>query len=161
MLEQVASALNRRDYPTAAKLIAALVAQQLPSRGWRLYRLGQMGELEFYRDQLQQAQIPCFCVSQHDTQQVYIFRVSHFQSFHPQPTIVCTDDRSELRTFNFNWSEVTQLVTGMLPIFEEVVEIDARNRTYRKPKILDYVYIYDLQLRDWLPRATPAHRSTH
>ena len=26
---------------------------QLPSRGWRLYRLGQMGELEFYRDQLQ------------------------------------------------------------------------------------------------------------
>ena len=257
MLEQVASALNRRDYPTAARLIAALVAQrpddhqvqlyaaqlqeatnkldnalemyrlllqhainikitsearqgiqrveqlqaqiqanaltlaqagiedniepgllvlepmspehkqvvaqrfatimnldpysarlQLPSRGWRLYRLGQMGELEFYRDQLQQAQIPCFCVSQHDTQQVYIFRVSHFQFFHHQPTIVCTDDRSELRTFNFNWSEVTQIVTGMLPIFEEVVEIDARNRTYRKPKILDYVYIYDLQLRD-------------
>lgn len=121
---------------------------QLPSRGWRLYRLGQMGELEFYRDQLQQAQIPCFCVSQHDTQQMYTFRVSHFQAFHPQPTIVCTDDRAELRTFNFNWSEVTQIVTGMLPIFEEVVEIDARNRTYRKPKILDYVYIYDLQLRD-------------
>lgn len=257
MLEQVASALNRRDYPTAARLIAALVAQrpddhqvqlyaaqlqeatnkldnaleiyrlllqhainikitsearqgirrieqlqtqiqanaltvaqagiedniepgflvlepispehkqvvvqkfatimnldpysarlQLPSRGWRLYRLGQMGELEFYRDQLQQAQIPCFCVSQHNTQQMYIFRVSHFQSFHPNATIVCTDARSELRTFNFNWSEVTQLVTGMLPIFEEVVEIDARNRTYRKPKILDYVCIYDLQLRD-------------
>ena len=121
---------------------------QIPSRGWRLYRLGQMGELEFYRDRLQQAQIPCFCVSQHNTQQVYIFRVSHFQSFHPQLAIVCTDDRAELRTFNFNWSEVTQIVTGMLPIFEEVVEIDARNRTYRKPKILDYVYIYDLQLRD-------------
>ncbi|WP_373547007.1 tol-pal system YbgF family protein [Chamaesiphon sp.] len=121
---------------------------QLPSRGWRLYRLGQMGELEFYRDRLQQAQIPCFCVSQHDIQQMYIFRVSHFQSFHPQPTIVCTDDRAELRTFNFNWSEVTQIVTGILPIFEEVVEIDARNRTYRKPKILDYVQICDLQLRD-------------
>ena len=121
---------------------------QLPSRGWRLYRLGQMGELEFYRDRLQQASIPCFCGSQHDTQQIFVFQVSHFQSFHPQAKIVCTDDRSESRTLNFDWSEVTQIVTGMLPIFEEVVEIDNRNRTYRKPKILDYVHICDLQLRD-------------
>jgi hypothetical protein len=121
---------------------------QLPSRGWRLYRIGPMGELEFYRDQFLQAGIPCFCVTQHDTQQMYTFNVSHFQSFYPKATIVCTDDRSELRTFNFNWSEVTQIVTGMLPIFEEVMEIDARNRTHRKPRTLDYVNICDLQLRD-------------
>jgi hypothetical protein len=120
---------------------------QLPSRGWRLYRVGAMGELEFYRDRLQQADIPCFCVSQHDTQQMFVFQVSHFQSFHPQGSIVCMDDRSELRTFNFNWSEVTQIVTGMVPIFEEVMEIDAHNRTHRKPRILDYVQICDLQLR--------------
>ena len=120
---------------------------QLPSRGWRLYRLGQMGELQFYRDRLLAAEIPCFCVSQHDTQQMFVFQVGHFQSFHPQGSIVCTDDRGEMRTFNFNWSDVSQIVTGMLPIFEEVVEIDARNRTLRKPKILDYVYICDLQLR--------------
>ncbi len=121
---------------------------QLPSRSWRLYRLGQMGELEYYRERLQQAQIPCFCVSQREIQQMYVFQVGHFQSFHPQATIVCSDDRAEQRTLNFNWSEVTQIVTGMLPIFEEVVEIDSRNRTYRKPKILDYIHIYDLQLRD-------------
>ena len=121
---------------------------QLPSRGWRLYRLGQMGELQFYRDRLRAAEIPCFCISQHDTQQMFVFQVGHFQSFHPQGEIVCTDDRAELRTFNFNWSEVTQIVTGMLPIFEEVMEIDAYNRTFRKPKILDYVHICDLQLRD-------------
>jgi tetratricopeptide (TPR) repeat protein len=121
---------------------------QLPSRGWRLYRLGKMGELEFYRDRLLAAEVPCFCVSQHDTQQMFVFQVSHFQSFHPQGSIVCSDARSELRTFNFNWSEVTQLVTGMLPIFEEVMEIDAHNRTHRKPKILDYVQVCDLQLGD-------------
>jgi hypothetical protein len=121
---------------------------QLPSRGWRLYRIGPIGELEFYRDQLQQAEIPCFCVSQHDTQQMYVFGVSHFQSFHPKATVVCTDDRSELRTFNFNWSEVTQIVTGMLPIFEEVMEMDAHNRTRRKPRTLDYIHVCDLQLRD-------------
>jgi hypothetical protein len=121
---------------------------QLPSRGWKLYRVGPMGELEFYRDQFHQAGIPCFCVAQQNTQQMYTFGVSHFQSFEPKATIVCTDDRSELRTFNFNWSEITQVVTGMLPIFEEVLEIDARNRTQRKPRTLDYVHICDLQLRD-------------
>ena len=121
---------------------------QLPSRGWRLYRVGPMGELAYYRDQFLQAEIPCFCVPQASTQQMYTFNVSHFQSFQPKATIVCTDDRSELRTFNFNWSEVTQIVTGMLPIFEEVMEIDARNRTQRKPRTLDYIHVCDLQLRD-------------
>jgi hypothetical protein len=127
--------------PYSAKL-------QLPTRSWRLYRLGQMGELEYYRDRLQQEQIPCFCVSQHDLQQMYVFQVRHFQSLYPQATIVCTDDRAEQRTLTFDWSEVTQIVTGMVPIFEEVFEIDSRNRTYRKPKILDYIHIYDLQLGD-------------
>jgi ribosomal protein L29 len=121
---------------------------QLPSRGWRLYRVGQMGQLAWLRDRLLKAEIPCFCVSQHDTQQVFVFQVKHLQSFHPQAAIVCTDARSELRTLNFDWSEVTQIVTGMLPIFEEVMEIDGRNRTRRKARILDYVQICDLQLRD-------------
>jgi hypothetical protein len=120
---------------------------QLPTRGWRLYRLGQMGELEFYLNQFQQAEIPSFCVSQQETQKIFVFRVNYFQSFHSQASIVCMDDRSELRTFNFNWSEVTQIAMGMLPIFEEVMEIDAHNRTHRKPRILDYVHICDLQLR--------------
>ncbi len=119
---------------------------KLPTRGWRLYALGTMGELEFYHNQLVQAEIPSFCVSQQDTQRFFNFRVNYFQSFYPQATIVCMDDRSQLHTFNFNWSEVTQVVMGMLPIFEEVVEIDNRNRTYRKPKILDYIHVCDLQL---------------
>ncbi len=119
---------------------------KLPTRGWRLDRLGAMGELEFYHQQFQQAQIPSFCVSQQHTQQFFIFRVNYFQSFQPQAAIVYTDDLAELRTFEFDWSEVTQLVMGMLPIFEEVVEIDSHNRTYRKPKVLDYVHVCDLQL---------------
>jgi hypothetical protein len=119
---------------------------QLPSRGWRLYRVGKMGELEFYRDLLLQAEIPCFCVSLQQTQQLFVFNVSHFQSFEPQASIVCMDDRSELRTFNFEWSEVAQIVRGMLPIFEEVVTIEINNRTRRRRRILDYVQICDLHL---------------
>ncbi len=126
--------------PYSAKL-------QLPSRGWKLYRLGTMGELEFYQDQLQQAEIPCFCVSQPQTQDIFVFRANHFQSFYPQPSIVCTDDRAELRTFNFKWSEVTQITTGLLPIFEEVMVIDARNQTQRKPRTLDYIHVCDIQLK--------------
>ena len=121
---------------------------QLPTRGWRLYRTGTMGELKFYQHQLQQAEIPCLSVSRHDIQQLFVFKVNHFQSFRPQATIVCTDDRSEIRIFNFDWSQVTQMVTGLLPIFEEVVEIDLNNRTSRKPRILDYVHICDIQLRE-------------
>jgi hypothetical protein len=120
---------------------------QLPTRGWRLYRVGAMGELEFYYNQFQQAEIPSFCVSKAATRQFFVFRVNYFQSIHSQPAIVCMDDRSELRTFNFEWSDVTKVVMGMLPIFEEVVEIDARQRTYRKSKILDYIHVCDLQLR--------------
>jgi tetratricopeptide (TPR) repeat protein len=120
---------------------------KLPTRGWRLYTVGTMGELEFYYDRLIQAEIPSFCVSQQDTQRFFNFKVNYFQSVEPQATIVCTDDRSQLHTFNFNWSEVTQMVTGMLPIFEEVVQIDNRNRTYRsRPKVLDYIHVCDLQL---------------
>jgi hypothetical protein len=139
----------------AAKKFAAIMnidpysaRLQLPSRGWRLYRVGQMGKLAWLRDRLLAAEIPCFCISQQDTQHAFVFQVSHLPSFYPQAEIVCTDDRSELRTFNFEWSEVTQVVTGILPIFEQVMEIDARNRTHRKPKILDYINICDLQLRD-------------
>jgi tetratricopeptide (TPR) repeat protein len=121
---------------------------KLPTRGWRLYTVGTMGELEFYYNRLVQAEIPSFCVSQQDTQRFFNFRVNYFQSFEPQAAIVCTDDRTQLHTFKFNWSEVTQMVMGMLPIFEEVVEIDNRNRTYRKPKVLDYIHVCDLQLRD-------------
>jgi hypothetical protein len=137
-----------RQFATIMQLDPYSARLHLPSRGWRLYRVGQMGKLVYLRDRLLKAGVPCFCVSQHDTQQVFVYQVNHLQSFHPQAEIVCTDDRSELRTLKFDWSEVTQIVTGMLPIFEEVVEIDGRNRTHRKAKILDYVSIYDLQLRD-------------
>jgi hypothetical protein len=145
--------IEAEDKKPAARRLAAIMEidaysarLQLPSRGWRLYRSGKMGELEFYRDLLLQAEIPCFCVSQQQTQQLFIFNVSHFQSFDPQASIVCMDDRSELRTFNFEWSEVTQIAQGMLPIFEEVVTIEANNRTRRRRRILDYVQICDLHL---------------
>ncbi|NJQ98330.1 MAG: hypothetical protein HC784_13485 [Hydrococcus sp. CSU_1_8] len=33
---------------------------QLPTRSWRLYRTGNMGDLRFYRNAFTEAEIPCF-----------------------------------------------------------------------------------------------------
>jgi hypothetical protein len=119
---------------------------QLPSRGWRLYRSGKIGELEMFWQQLQAAEIPSFCATLADIKSVVVFRVKYMQLFDREVKIFCTDDRAEQWSFRFKWSEITQIVTGLLPIFEEVVEIDARNRTKRKSKILDYVDVCDLQI---------------
>jgi hypothetical protein len=119
---------------------------QLPSRGWRLYRSGKMGELQIYQNQLEQAGIPSFCATLADVKSVSVFRVNYMQFFDRQVKIFCTDDRSEKLSFRFDWSEITQVVKGLLPIFEEVMEIDAHNRTKRKSRVLDYVDMCDLHL---------------
>jgi hypothetical protein len=119
---------------------------QLPSRSWRLYRSGKMGELDFYQQQLQQAEIPSFCVSLADIKSVVVLQVNYMQLFDREVKIFCTDDRSKKFSFRFKWSEVTQVVTGLLPIFEEVLDGDSRNRTKRKPKVLDYADMCDLQI---------------
>jgi thioredoxin-like negative regulator of GroEL len=41
---------------------------QLPTRGWRLYRTGPVGELQFYVSSLRDADIPCFAASLADIQ---------------------------------------------------------------------------------------------
>jgi hypothetical protein len=119
---------------------------QLPSRSWRLYRSGKMGELDFYQQQLQQAEIPSFCVSLADIKSVVVLQVNYMQLFDREVKIFCTDDRAKKFSFRFSWSEVTQVVTGLLPIFEEVLDGDSRNRTKRKPKVLDYADMCDLQI---------------
>lgn len=151
ILEPLSPELKSQVAPQFAKIMDLdpySARLKLPTRGWRLFKLGQMGELNFYCDRLQQAEIPSFCVSRPDTQRFFVFKVNYFQSFTPLASIVCTDDIGELRTFNFKWSEVTQIVMGVLPIFEEVVEIYAGNQTRRKSEILDYIHVCDLQLRE-------------
>jgi hypothetical protein len=43
-----------------------------------------------------------------------------------------------LLTITFDWSEVTAVVEGILPIFGECVDMDARRHQVRKISILDY-----------------------
>jgi hypothetical protein len=119
---------------------------QLPSRGWRLYRTGAIGELQFYGQALQHAKIPVFWVPLADIQAIRVFRVQYFQSVSPHATVICQNETDQMGSLTFDWSEVTHRIEGMLPVFEDVVDIDARNKLTRKEQTQDYAQVCDLHL---------------
>ncbi|MCF2148148.1 tetratricopeptide repeat protein [Desmonostoc muscorum LEGE 12446] len=118
----------------------------LPSRGWRLYRTGQVGELKFYGEQLQQAGIPCFWTTINAIQQIQVFQVKYFSESQLKATIICSNQVNQLGSLTFDWSEVTARVVGLLPIFEQVVDVDAHRKLERKTQTQDYAHFCDLHL---------------
>ncbi len=121
---------------------------QLPSRSWRLYRTGDIQELRFYVEKLQSVNIPCFCVPVSQVLDLTIKPVFYFSEITPNPTIVYRLNKDEDAIFSFSWPEVSQRVEGLLPIFEECLEANARGKMERKTKIQDYARICDLHLPD-------------
>ncbi|QFS48009.1 tetratricopeptide repeat protein [Nostoc sphaeroides] len=118
----------------------------LPSRGWRLYRIGPVGELKFYGKQLQQAGIPCFWATIAQIQQIQVYQVKYFQESTPQATVVCRNETNQLGSLTFDWSEVTARVVGLLPIFEQVVDVNARRKLEWKTQTQDYAQFCDLHI---------------
>ena len=139
---------------------------QLPTRGWRLYRTGPVGELQFYVSSLRQQSIPCFSAALADIQKINVFGINYFSdsvtnsgSTKPavatlralgnhasQATVVCKNTEGQQGSLSFNWSEVTQRVEALLPLFDEVVDRDARHNIQRKTQTMDYVQFCDLHL---------------
>jgi tetratricopeptide (TPR) repeat protein len=119
---------------------------KLPSRGWRFYKTAAVGELEFFGQQLQQANIPCFWTALPQIPQIQVFQVDHFQESTSQATVVCRNHLKQVGSMSFDWSEVSAIVMGRLPIFEEVVDRNARGKLERKTKTLDYAEFCDLHL---------------
>jgi tetratricopeptide (TPR) repeat protein len=118
----------------------------LQSRGWRLYRTGAIGELQYFGQQLREANIPCFWVAMGEIQKINVFRVSYFHTAFPQPTVICSDESDRVGSLTFDWSEVSHRVEGLLPIFEEVVDLDYRKKLQRKVQTQDYAQFCDLHL---------------
>ncbi|NES23133.1 MAG: tetratricopeptide repeat protein, partial [Symploca sp. SIO3E6] len=84
---------------------------QLPSRGWRLYRTGAVGKLEFYASSLRQAEIPCFCATLADIRKINVFSLNYFSEIsYEGATVVCRNSQEQLGSLTFNWSEVSQRV---------------------------------------------------
>jgi tetratricopeptide (TPR) repeat protein len=118
----------------------------LPTRHWKLYRSGQVGELQYYGEQLQQAGIPCFWASIAAIEQIQVFQVQSFSESTQQASVVCRNQENQLGSLSFNWSEVTARVVGLLPIFEQVVDVNAKHQLERKTQTQDYAQFCDLHI---------------
>ncbi len=118
----------------------------IPSRGWRLYRTGSVEELQGYGQQLQAAGVPAFWRSLTLTEQIQVLQVRYIESAAAQITVVCETQANQTVSFSFANTEVHQQVNGLLPIFEDVVDLDARGKLQRKSKTQDHAQICDLHL---------------
>ena len=130
------------------KIDAYTTRMQIQSRGWRLYKTGPIGELRIYGQELLNAGIPVFWATLSDIQKIQIFRVQNFQSL-SSPAVVCKDKLSRLGAIEFNWSEVTQRVEGLLPMFIEIMDYSPHRRKdqFRHREIRqDYAQICDLHI---------------
>ncbi|NER82168.1 MAG: tetratricopeptide repeat protein [Leptolyngbya sp. SIO1D8] len=119
---------------------------QLPSKGWRLYRVGAVGEMEYYGQALREAQTPAFWVKQADVNALQVFRLQYFRRVQTQAEVVCQNADGQSGAIAFDWSEVSQIVMGQLPLFESVVDMDAWKKLQRKEKTQDHAEIIDLHL---------------
>jgi hypothetical protein len=135
-----------QNFARIMRLDAYTARLQLPSRGWRLYRTGAIGELEFYGQELRKAQIPAFWTSLETLQRLRVLRVNYLQAVSPRATVVCQNEADQAGSLTFDWSEVTHRVEGLLPIFEDVVDLDRRKKLMRKEKTQDYAQVLDLHL---------------
>lgn len=121
---------------------------RLPSRSWRLYRVGPLGELNYYQSQCQGQGIPSFCVPLDQIQALEVLPALHLETLTSPVQVSYRVGANERDTFSFNWSEVSQRVEALLPIFEECVHLDRKGKIERKTQILDYAKVCDLHLRE-------------
>jgi hypothetical protein len=149
VLTPIANELKREAAKAFAKIMSIdpyMARLQLPSRGWRMYRTGALAELQVYCQELNTAGIPAFCYALTDIQAVRVFRVEYLQALEPQVTVVCKNETGQVGSLNFEWAEVTQRVRGLLPIFGDVIDLNAWKKLQRKEQTQDYAQIYDLHL---------------
>lgn len=149
VLEPVAPEHRATAIPAFARILGIdpySARLQLPSRGWRLYRVGPLAELKIYATELRSQQIPAFWAAIADVQALKIFRVHYWQSVAPQSTVVCENAAGQPGSLTFAWDEVARRVVGQLPVFESVVDLDARGQVIRKDTAQDFVQVCDLHL---------------
>jgi len=118
----------------------------LPSRGWRLYRTGAIGELAVLGQELCAAGIPALWQPLSRIQAIEVFQVKYVQMVQPKAAVVCQNQAGQVGLLTFDWSEVLQRVEGLLPLFSQVVDLGYRDRLEWKEHIEDYAHFCDLHL---------------
>lgn len=119
---------------------------RLPSKTWRLLRTGTAGELQYFCERLKAEGVPAHWVTIAQLQGLSTFRVQAIQAVEPQLTVLCQNSSGLQGTIQLAWGDITQWVVGQVPIFESVVDLDARGRLKRKDATQDYSEVIDLHL---------------
>jgi hypothetical protein len=122
---------------------------QIPNRGWKLYRSGNLGEMQFHGENIRSGNIPAFWVATAQLKSTPVYQVKSLQEFEPEAIVQCENPSGQLGELSFKWHEVTQQVNGALPIFENVVDTDILRegtRRLKKEETADYMRVSDLHL---------------
>jgi len=130
----------------------------LPSRIWRLYRTGPLGELTVYQQALARIGVPAFCIDLSTIESVRILPIHSLDITEGQLVIQIQNSQesssqeSSFQKPNFQKqinkiildpSEICQWVEGLLPLFEQVVDQGPWRKVIHKEKIQDYAHLID------------------
>jgi hypothetical protein len=128
------------------QLDAYTARMRLPSKHWRMFRVGAAGEIQYFWEQLQTHDTPAQWITIDQVKAVPVFRVEQVQSFIPQLTVVCHNVAGQKGTISLDWGEVNQWIVGQLPIFESVVDLAPWGKLKRKEATQDYAEVMDLHV---------------
>lgn len=122
----------------------------LPSRSWRLYRAGIAGEIQYFQQQLQAQNVPAFWLSLLAVQQVPVWEVVCFEAISSQTLQVLVrpggDTTAAVEVLSLPTAAVQACVEGALPLFEVVVDRNARGKLQRKTQTQDHTQVCDLHI---------------
>ncbi|MFQ4137623.1 tetratricopeptide repeat protein [Nodosilinea sp. PGN35] len=119
---------------------------RLSSRHWRLLRVGPAGETQYFCEQLKAEGTPARWVTIDQVKGLATFRVQAIRAVEPDLTVICVNDAGQKGTIQLAWGDITQWVVGQLPIYESVVDLDARGKLKRKDTTQDYGEVIDWHL---------------
>ncbi|MBL1210090.1 tetratricopeptide repeat protein [Geminocystis sp. GBBB08] len=119
---------------------------QIPTRSWRLYKTGNLGELNYWQSEFSQVNIPCFCERIKNINKIEVYQVKYIIQDDDEVIILGDDDDEKEQEIIFKWGDINNKVQGLIPIFELILHLDARSKPQKKKSILDYRQFYDLHL---------------
>lgn len=119
---------------------------QIPIRGWKIYKTGYFGELNYYQNKLYREGISCFCYSLKDVNKMIIYQVKYFQVQGNEVIFFCNNKEQKEINLIISWGRIKNKVRGLVPIFEMTTHTDARNKVRKKQSTLDYVTFLDFHL---------------
>lgn len=120
---------------------------RIPSKYWRIFRVGAAGEIQYFWEQLQAHHTPALWVTIDQVRAVPTFRVEQVLAFKPQLKIVCLNSAGQKGTIVVDWGEVNQWLNAQLPIFESVVDLAPWGKLKRKDTTQDFAQVMDLHVK--------------